>query len=43
MRSKIAAAARSPNGKTISIGWTGCPRNLIRLSTVISSSLAPAK
>src|SRR5918994_903124 len=30
--SKTTAAMKSPNGSTINIGWTGCPRNFALLS-----------
>src|SRR5437868_658531 len=38
MMSKITAVASNPNGKTISIGCTGCPRNLALLSMLVDLS-----
>src|SRR5678816_3573846 len=36
--SKTTAVASRPSGKTISIGWMGCPRSFTRLSTALLSA-----
>src|SRR4051794_39807809 len=38
MQSKMTAVARRPSGKTISIGWTGCPSSFALLSMVVVPS-----